>query len=67
MYVANGYCSPQAHDVRVACQVGIAKEKVVNIGRLSEVAAAELFVASASREVQSPSLAALLYVWSPVR
>ena len=33
------------------CQVGIAKEKVVNISRLSELAAAELFVASAPREV----------------
>lgn len=33
-------------------QVGIAKEKVVNIGRLSELAAAELFVASASRDVR---------------
>ena len=35
-------------------QVGIAKEKVVSIGRLSELAAAELFVASAPREVCSP-------------
>lgn len=42
--------------MRIACvmmKVGIAREKVVNIGRLSELAAAELFVASASREVRS--------------
>lgn len=32
-------------------QVGIAKEKVVNIGRLSDLVAAELFIASAPREV----------------
>lgn len=48
-------------------QVGIAKEKVVNIGRLSELAAAELFVATAPREVRSalilrnPTLAYLRY------
>lgn len=34
-------------------QVGIAKEKIVNIGRLSDVTAAELFVASAPREVMA--------------
>lgn len=33
-------------------QVGIATEKVVNIDPLSELAAAELFVASAPREVR---------------
>lgn len=33
-------------------QVGIATEKVVNIERLSELAAAELFVASAPRKVR---------------
>lgn len=33
-------------------QVGIAKEKVVDIDRLSDLAAVELFVASAPREVR---------------
>lgn len=42
--------------VTVVTQVGIAKEKVVNIGRLSELAAAELFVATAPREVTMEEL-----------
>lgn len=36
----------------VCVQVGIATEKVVNIDRLVDLAAAELFVASAPREVK---------------
>ncbi|CAM9438393.1 unnamed protein product [Ascophyllum nodosum] len=42
--------------ITVVNQVGIAREKVVNISRLSGLDAAELFVASASRELQVEEL-----------
>lgn len=46
-------------------QVGIAKEKVVNIGKLSELAAAELFVASAPREVRTVLFSVLVRPFPP--
>lgn len=54
-YIAHGPNTPTA-SFRCS-QVGIATEKVVNIDKLSELAAAELFVASAPREVRT--------VWYP--
>ncbi|CAM9328661.1 unnamed protein product [Hapterophycus canaliculatus] len=51
--------------VTVITQVGIANEKVVNIGRLSELAAAELFVASSPREVTVEELRGGMVVSGP--
>ncbi|CAM9157825.1 unnamed protein product [Ectocarpus sp. 6 AP-2014] len=51
--------------VTVVTQVGIAKEKVVNIGRLGELAAAELFVASAPRKVTVEELRGGMVVSGP--
>eukprot|EP00903_Cladosiphon_okamuranus_P010648 g10069.t1 len=51
--------------VTVVTQVGIATEKVVNIETLSELAAAELFVANAPREVTVEELRGGMVVSGP--